>query len=689
MKILKLIIFGIVTFSSVFAQKVDSLYAIEDVSVLAKNYSDSVVLRWAPGNFEIWSEANRNGYIIERYTMVRNNTAIPPESKMLTIQPLILKPLEDWKDLVQEDNYAAIAAQALFGEEFSINMDNSDAISIVNKVQENEQRFFISLLCADLSPRVAKKSGLWFSDTTVQVGEKYLYRIMSNTPSKIYRGSVFINTNDSVLRIPPRHLEAKVSGRLVELKWKVEEKMRFVGFHVERSLDSVRFEMLGNLTNVTLSTSSNSATNFNYASDTIPSDGQQYYYRVRGVDSFGEISPPSNTVVVRSVSELVIAPRIFEAISRDNQAVAISWEFPVNTNGEIRGFVIERGINDKSLKPLHNSFLDPTARHFIDRNPLVINYYKVVAIAKSGKKLPSFPQLVTLVDSIPPTSPIGLKAVVDKHGRVELTWTPNSEPDLYGYRVYKSNHVDEEEFQLTSAPILQPAASDLIDLNTLNNQIFYAVVAIDRNQNQSRLSAKLRVDLPDIVPPVAPIALPCQMDSSGVVVRWIRSSSIDVQFYEVYRAELNTEHNIRLKVVLSSSDTLMYKDMYGRPGQKYEYSIVAVDSSGNLSTQSSPVLGLKMKSNSSISISWKNSIVNIQDRTVLINWDCKDPDVDGFKIYKSIHTKSGFSLYKTVKGSTRQLLDHLMKNEVQYYKVMAFKINGERSPLSSELKVQF
>src|SRR5687768_5896743 len=215
------------------AQQLDSIGA-ETLAVAARPSSDSITLRWAPLSFKAWHLANIDGYRIERYVVTRNGALLsPPEMKILSeeIKPL---PLERWEPLVGANTYAAIAAQALYGDRFEADLSKTDLISVVNKVQENEQRFAFALFCADMSKDVAGFSGLWLTDTLIKKGEKYLYRVTINGADSL-RGSVFIGPDDDYRLTAPQNLKAEFHDRAVSLKWDHSQSTAYTAYKIERS----------------------------------------------------------------------------------------------------------------------------------------------------------------------------------------------------------------------------------------------------------------------------------------------------------------------------------------------------------------------------------------------------------------------------------------------------------------------
>lgn len=97
-------------------------------------------------------------------------------------------------------------------------------------------------------------------------------------------------------------------------------------------------------------------------------------------------------------------------------------------------------------------------------------------------------------DTFPPAAPAGL-AAVPGNGAIDLSWEPNTEPDLAGYIVYRQ--AITADGTLTGAPTrLTPsliAAPAYSDLTAQPGQSYsYSVVAVDSAGNQSPASSEAR-----------------------------------------------------------------------------------------------------------------------------------------------------------------------------------------------------
>ncbi|MBM3284707.1 MAG: hypothetical protein FJY81_02440 [Candidatus Aminicenantes bacterium] len=89
-------------------------------------------------------------------------------------------------------------------------------------------------------------------------------------------------------------------------------------------------------------------------------------------------------------------------------------------------------------------------------------------------------------DAFPPAPPSGLTAIAGA-GFVALSWQPNAEADLAGYRVWRKD-AGQEEFR--PAASVRPEENAYLDSAVEKNKGYdYAITALDKAGNESRMSA--------------------------------------------------------------------------------------------------------------------------------------------------------------------------------------------------------
>lgn len=662
------------------------------ISIVARPSPDSIVLRWAPIHADAWIRSVRDGFIIERYTLVRDNKIVnPPEKRQLSTSVILPWPQERWEPLVQNNKYAAIAAQALFGSDFELSMDGADVFQIVNKVQENMMRFSFALYAADLSVPVSIAMGLRIADKDVQKDEKYLYRVLSVHEGDTIRGSIFTGPGEYTLP-QPMDFSAEFKGNVVSLKWDQSyHRGIYTAYILERAEPGKEFMRIADDALVTLTPEDKPETRYQYATDSLSDINKEYAYRVRGLTPFGEMGPPSDTV--RGQGSIIVrdVPYIAEDNSPDNLVIDLKWEFPVSSEKGIKGFEVRRSSNPQvKPKTIHPNILEPSIRSFRDHAPVQNNYYQVVALGLTGEELKSPLRLSQLIDSIPPTAPTGLSGQVDENGMAAIKWKPNEEQDIYGYRIYRGNNRKEEFSQVTTGPITQAGFVDSVNLNTLDRFIYYQVMAIDRSQNHSGLSDILEVPLPDKIPPVPPVFLPVTADKHGVNLQWVPSSSDDVEHYTIYTQPVGGQEWTLLATVPHTEDSILsYSVTELEEGVRTNFTIVAIDAAGLESAPCTPVTALRLINPVKPQVVVSAPEVNREEKLVKIKWIYQQQGVARYQIYRSREGEA-MRLYQTIPSGENSFEDRqLVMNSKYAYQVVALFSSGARSEFSEEIIVNY
>jgi fibronectin type 3 domain-containing protein len=661
----------------------------ERIAVTARPSIDSIVLRWAPMNFNVWRYGNENGYRIERYVIARNGRLLSPPEMVILHPSMKPVPEEQWEPLLATDRYAAIAAQALFGDRFELDLTQNDITTVVDKVKENDQRFAFALFGADISPAVAKASGLSFTDRKVNKGEKYLYRVVINSMDSL-RGNVFLSASDPYVLPTPQDLRATFSEKIVSLRWTKDENGYYTAFRLERSTDGQHFSPASTAPLVTVSPVESKGTRYEYAVDSLRDLSHTVYYRVRGITPFGEDSPPSNVVSGRPTPTVGQVPYILSVDNVQNTSLHVHWNFPMENNNAIRGFEVERSSKPGvGFLPLTPALIAPDIRDYMDAVPDQVNYYRVSAVGLDNQAYPSHVYFAQLIDSIPPVSPVDVQGKIDNDGNVTLKWNPNAEADISGYRVYKAFRRSQEFAQVTDGPVEKNVFNDHVDLNTLNDAVYYRVMAIDRNQNHSSLSQVAMLPLPDHVRPQPPVLLPPLGDSTGIIIQWMPGGSEDIVRYAVYRKDVSKLQWQLLGVVQAGTDTVFtFYDNSAAPRLLNTYTVVSIDDAGLESSPANPMSGMRTVNMLSEPVLWRKSIANTEGNKITLKWIYDLSAISRFCLFRAVDDRPPV-LIKTLGPNEREFTDIMKPGRHYAYRIMAEFEDGHKSHLSKEYAYQY
>lgn len=677
--------------TSAFAQ--DSLRP--KIELMGRAQKDQITLRWAASSPYLWKQANTYGMHLERYTILRDGKALnPPELKSY---PKLFKPipLEEWEAVSDNNDYALVAAQAIYGESFEITEDMSSDISrAINQTKELEQRHLFALFAADQSKEVAIASGLMLEDRDVKDNEKYLYTITCQLPEPMTpcdTGFIYIGLEDYFELPAPEGLTAETHDGNVILSWECRRYADFYNsYYVERSDDGGRtFRSITTAPIVTPLNDLGEIPEYIFKGDTVGELNKAYLYRVKGINPFGEVSPPSKTVSATVYPNLIVQPRIIKAYGLDDGSMQILWEFPEAYRDSIVGFKLKRADKINGQYVMLNASLKNSDSLTVDPNPLASNYYLITAYDQYGNESISLPALGMLEDSIPPSAPLGLTGEIDTTGILTLKWNANTENDVLGYRVYQSNFKSEEFVQITNETLLDTVFSDSINLNTLNHEIYYKITAIDGHFNPSGFSQTIAVKRPDIIPPVPAQFKGVSSEEDGIHLSWTPSSSDDVVKHSLYRKSKSDDGWKVVFVVGPQGTSRSYIDTKVTSGTQYAYVLIATDNAGNESPLSQAITATSKSNSTVIDIKQVKANTNRSEAFIEVTWKYEDLGVHKFLIYRA--EKDGkLTLIKEIKGSERKFIDKDIEANTKYhYRLQASMNSGILSSFSKEIIVNY
>jgi hypothetical protein len=143
--------------------------------------------------------------------------------------------------------------------------------------------------------------------------------------------------------------------------------------------------------------------------------------------------------------------------------------------------------------------------HAIDASALFNQRYRytlerVATLAPGGQSVeiqgpPSEPVEISTKDTFPPAVPQGLVAVADSAaGAIDLSWTPDSDPDLAAYHIYRRDLQGGLTAQQTASVGVETSFRDTgIEAG---HTYAYSVSAVDQTGNESNRSPEVDETLP-------------------------------------------------------------------------------------------------------------------------------------------------------------------------------------------------
>lgn len=663
------------------AVKPDKLYAVANPS------KNKIMLRWAPADNATWRENNKYGYAIEKYTVQRDGKLLP---KFELSQPRIIinmKPMTAWDSMANKNDYAAVMAQAMFGDDFDLTLNGGEKVGVARILSETEkarQRFALAMYATDHSYDAAVFGGLGYTDTHVKQGEKYFYRIFALTPKNLHKSdtaTAFTGLAEfKPLPVPPQ-IVPQFGDHAVVLQWDFESyKEYYTTYIIEKSADSGKnYNIVSDkpFTSLTDNQPGQAAPGIFYT-DSLASNDITYTYRVAGISLFGDTSRYSKPVSGKGKTFLPVTPGITSATQDASGRYMLNWQMEDSLNYLIKEFRISQSeISEGPYKMVQQGISPQKRTAYID-SLYASNYFKVIAVSKDGEEKSSFTYLLQPEDSTAPATPAAFTAGIDTLGVVTLKWEPNQEKDLAGYRIFKAIAKGHEMQPVFDSLYKGTLFTDTLKAKDLTSKAFYMIKAVDKRYNQSVPTNIAEVTKKDVSPPSKPIFSTYNITEEGAKIEWINSPEADVVVHNLYRKK--TAGNDKWQLVKSypgiTLTAITEKDL--EEDVSYSYTLIAIDSA---KLESEPALPLTITlPNKRVKVAVKKLQLETDrdNRKITIEWK-KIPEVKNikqFELYRGTE-KIKMSLYKILDKTAETFTDsNLQINTVYQYGIRAVFSTG-------------
>ena len=647
--------------------------SIQERAILMRGevHKEKVLLRWASTDAQTWRLLNKYGVQFERLTVVRDGILLNEPEKLIISYNLKPKESPQFMLAAEEYSYAAIIAQAVFGEDFIVSgSGGQDISSIIALSDELQQRYALSLYAADLCFPAALVAGWGWEDNDVRENERYLYNVVSLVPEdelSITPGALFVDAS-RLDRFPkPLDFNGQFMDGGVLLSWNYRtQEVLYNAYIPERSTDGINFSPISDIPITRMDSGTGDQITY---TDSI-ANGTKYYYRLAGVTPFGSMSIYSDTISGMGLPELRNPPFITKAIPNKEGGVDIEWIFE-DDEELIENFALERSENDKTYTD-YITCIDRKLRSVSLSDVPSTNYFVVAANTITGKRVRSFSAFVQPVDSLPPAVPDGLMAITDTISAVILTWKPNKERDILGYRIFRSQTDEEEMIPLNDIAITDTVFVDFVNLKLLNHKVYYAVAALDERYNQSDKSPVVEVIKHETIPPTSPLIREIKVENGKNIILWVSGSEESLAGYELLR-KADGEDEFTLLASLSETGNCIYEDEDVENNKAYIYHIKSRSRTGLLS-EPSPDYKVRAINRSDA----KHPIIfaaTPRKEGVILNWEIPTTEVANIQLFKK--TGDGtLSLFREGVAVMGEIKDENVVPGTKYEYMLVVKING-------------
>jgi len=171
----------------------------------------------------------------------------------------------------------------------------------------------------------------------------------------------------------------------------------------------------------------------------------------------------------------------------------------------------------------------------------------------------------------------------------------------------------------------------------------------------------------DAEPPAAPTGLTAIPGNSTVTLDWNDNSESDLYGYDIYRSTSSGSGYTRINLVRTKNSN--YTDSNAAGGLTYYYIVTAVDTSYNESPDSNVVSATPTDT---IAPAAPTGLLAMPgNQTVSLNWnDNGEGDLDGYNVYRSTTSGSGYAKINSPLVSVSDYNDTTVVNGTTYYYVV-------------------
>lgn len=326
---------------------------------------------------------------------------------------------------------------------------------------------------------------------------------------------------------------------------------------------------------------------------------------------------------------------------------------------------------------------------FYQDRPDVFNemiHYQIKPLDYFGHEFAvSFIQSVILLDTIPPKPPSFFRTSVNQY-RVDLSWENPLDAERHGVHVYRARNNTEDFALLTS---LSPHSTSFRDTVPRDGFFYYTVASVDKAGNEAHSTLSF-ADIPDVVPPEAPEHISIESDTGMIRLTWSAVQTDDLLGYRIYRTINRSDENTYVLLNATPQTDTFFVDYLPRiASNPFYYSVVAVDSSYNMSRHGMPVFAILPD----VTAPDVPFIKNVQQKTdvVQIEWM---PNVETDLAAYSLFRKREYEALEKVSSNLLpayqiQYLDAPEEAGTYYYCLTAIDQTGNESDTSEPFPVLY
>ena len=551
-------------------------------------------------------------------------------------------------------------------------------------------RIFV-VIKAIYSPQMAKLMGITYYDKTALIGETYQYKVighLKNEDVEVGISDPFICEAYTQIN-PPDSLNIVRYKEHCEIFWE-PDVYRYYGVEIYRKENDSIFELITK-TPRTLQKTKDKKGNFhypeiNYIDETI-NPNSNYVYKFVAIDYFGQKSFESKEISVPFIDfDPPTAPFGLIPTNHDSKlTVDLKWN--AIEEADLAGFNVHRSqLIEGPYEIVNKEIISLETRAFTDKVPYPGHYYYYCSSYDlSGNETKSGKIYIQIRDMEPPSAPIGLTTSTEP-GFITLKWQPNSEPDLKGYFVQRSlndeNNSDNHFVNMNTIPIDSNQFVQKLSKN-VSNKFVYRIVAVDTSYNLSKPSINSLAQMPDVTPPHSPVIKNVKFIDDNIVIDWMQNIESDLLGYNIFRKLISDSTYNKVNSSLIPSSLSSYTDRSSKEGERYHYSLKAVDNNQNASSFSKSFYGENPKQKQTTQIKFITAKLNTRKKQIQMEWELENSEIpfQGYVVFKEDQNNV---LLPYVKLSKNNTLFEKVSPGIFKYQIRAYTLEG--LVIKSEIK---
>lgn len=459
-----------------------------------------------------------------------------------------------------------------------------DYIEFKNKKEKeaNKKAYadYLFAISSIFDNQLAFHRGIYFEDNKVVKNQKYQYKVVDSETQKTLAETSTIASEPTVNSGKISFLQKKQD---VSLTWKVEEE--YIGYNLYRNGTKINDDPI-------FPSFQNNQYTIVYEDKNLKPN--TYTYQIKAITFFGTETLPSDEQSFLIKDETT--PSLIKNFEGSYTENKIMFKWNDEKSKDVQGYHIYKSENKgKSYIKVNQNIIPFGIKSYeMDTNPEMVNtlFFQLEIVGKNGNSNKTMPISVFVPDLVAPTKPKDFSGRAEK-GKITLTWKANSEKDILGYRIYRGLKNDDKNdmLLLNETPIKSTTYSDVFP-EKAGTKFIYKIAAIDQSFNISE-TAEAWIQLPDVIPPNAPVLLDAQVENKLITLKWTPILNDSIVGYDVYKME--NERTTKITDTPVTSTTFTVRTEWSNETQFY---VVAIDAANLVSEPSNKIapLGVQIMS---------------------------------------------------------------------------------------------